>query len=193
MTDPRQPSADEVRALVRRIVDQTLDSEAPIAAADGRTIVAIAGDHGGWRLKDAIGAWLEEHGYVVRDCGTNSDDAVDYPDFALAVAQLVSDRLGLLRHRRRRRRHRLGHGRQQGARRTRRQLPRHLVGSQQPRAQLRQRADAGLGLPGPAPSRSRSSRPGWTPNGARNGTAAASRRSTRSKRSYRGTPGGKDR
>ncbi len=92
MTDPRRPSADEVRALVQRIVDQTLDSEPPAApAGDGRIAVAIAGDHGGWRMKDAIGRWLEEHGYAVRDCGTDSDDAVDYPDFAQAVAQLVAD------------------------------------------------------------------------------------------------------
>jgi RpiB/LacA/LacB family sugar-phosphate isomerase len=91
MTDPRQPSADEVRTLVRRIVDQTLDSGATAPAPDSRTAVAIAGDHGGWRMKDAIGAWLEEHGYAVRDCGTHSDDAVDYPDLALAVAQLVAD------------------------------------------------------------------------------------------------------
>jgi ribose 5-phosphate isomerase B len=97
MTDPRTPSADEVRALVRRIVDQALDSgaaparaDAP-APADDRTAVAIAGDHGGWRMKDAIGAWLAEQGYAVRDCGTHSDEAVDYPDLALAVAQLVAD------------------------------------------------------------------------------------------------------
>lgn len=93
MTDPRQPSPDEVRALVARIVDQTLASgSAEVAPSDGRTVVAIAGDHGGWRLKDAIGTWLEEHGYVVRDCGTNSDEAVDYPDFAHAVARMVSER-----------------------------------------------------------------------------------------------------
>ena len=98
MTDQRSPSADEVRAVVRRIVDQTLEagaaSPATAAAAspdDGRTVVAIAGDHGGWRMKDAIGAWLQENGYAVRDCGTHSDDAVDYPDLALAVAQLVAD------------------------------------------------------------------------------------------------------
>jgi ribose 5-phosphate isomerase B len=91
MTDQGPTSADEVRALVRRIVDQTLENGAADAAADGRTTVAIAGDHGGWRMKDAIGTWLEEHGYAVRDCGTHSDDAVDYPDLAQAVAQLVAD------------------------------------------------------------------------------------------------------
>ena len=91
MTDQRTPSADEVRALVRRIVDQTLDSGAATTADDGRTVVAIAGDHGAGRMKDALGSWLVENGYAVRDCGTHSDDAVDYPDFALAVAQLVAD------------------------------------------------------------------------------------------------------
>jgi len=98
MTDRATPSADEVRTLVRRIVDQTLAADeaadavtTPAPAADGRTLVAIAGDHGGWRMKDAIGTWLGEHGYAVRDCGTHSDDAVDYPDLALAVAQLVAE------------------------------------------------------------------------------------------------------
>lgn len=106
MADPRTPSPDEVRALVRRIVDQTLDatstgttgstgSTAPNAGTadseDGRVAVAIAGDHGGWRMKDAIGAWLTKHGYTIRDCGTHSDEAVDYPDLALAVARLVAD------------------------------------------------------------------------------------------------------
>jgi ribose 5-phosphate isomerase B len=100
MADPRLPSADEVRALVRKVVDDTLGAssatpagvaEARVAVADGRVAVAVAGDHGGWRMKDAIGAWLTEHGYAVRDCGTHSDDAVDYPDLALAVARLVAD------------------------------------------------------------------------------------------------------
>ncbi len=93
----RPATADEVRALVRRIVDQTLDAPATpaltatTAAADGRITVAIAGDHGGWRMKDAIGSWLTEHRYAVRDCGTHSDDAVDYPDLAQSVAELVAD------------------------------------------------------------------------------------------------------
>jgi len=95
MADQRLPSPDEVRALVRTIVDQTLDASASagapaVAAADGRVAVAISGDHGGWQMKDRIGAWLTENGYSVRDCGTNSNDAVDYPDYARAVAELVA-------------------------------------------------------------------------------------------------------
>ena len=147
MTDQRPPSADEVRTLVRRIVDQTLESGAAAAAADGRTTVAIAGDHGGWRLKDAIGTWLEQHGYAVRDCGTHSDDAVDYPDLAQAVAQLVADGAatwGIVVDG-------AGIGSAMAANKVpgvRAELPRHLVRAQQPRAQLRQPAHAGLRLPG---------------------------------------------
>ena len=33
---------------------------------------------------------MRENGYAVVDCGTDSPDSVDYPDFALAVAQQVS-------------------------------------------------------------------------------------------------------
>jgi len=90
MTEQRTPTPDEVRALVERIVDASLATQ-PTSTAEGKTSIAIAGDHGGWGMKDAIGAWLTENGYAVRDCGTNSSDAVDYPDFALAVARLVAD------------------------------------------------------------------------------------------------------
>jgi ribose 5-phosphate isomerase B len=90
MTEQRTPTPDEVRALVERIVDASLATQ-PAAAAEGVTSIAIAGDHGGWGMKDAIGAWLTENDYAVHDCGTNSNDAVDYPDFALAVARLVAD------------------------------------------------------------------------------------------------------
>ena len=94
MAEPRTPSADEIRILVGRIVDATLEPAGtgtqPVAPVDGQTKVAIAGDHGGWRMKDAIGTWLAEHGYVVHDCGTHSDEAVDYPDLAADVARLVA-------------------------------------------------------------------------------------------------------
>lgn len=52
--------------------------------------VALGADHGGFHLKETLKAFLSEAGYAVMDCGTSSTDSVDYPDFALAVAQLVS-------------------------------------------------------------------------------------------------------
>jgi ribose 5-phosphate isomerase B len=52
--------------------------------------VAIGSDHGGFKLKEQIKALLSDQGLNVRDFGTESEDAVDYPDFAHAVAKSVS-------------------------------------------------------------------------------------------------------
>jgi ribose 5-phosphate isomerase B len=52
--------------------------------------VAIGADHGGFEMKEALKKDLAELGCEVIDVGTYSKDAVDYPDFALAVAQQVS-------------------------------------------------------------------------------------------------------
>ena len=51
--------------------------------------IAIGADHGGYPLKEELKKFLSEMGQRVRDFGTNSTDAVDYPDFAQAVAQCV--------------------------------------------------------------------------------------------------------
>jgi ribose 5-phosphate isomerase B len=56
----------------------------------GKTI-ALGADHGGFTLKETIKTTLEKEGYLVEDCGTYSMEAVDYPDFACAVAQKVSE------------------------------------------------------------------------------------------------------
>src|SRR5579864_3964750 len=48
-------------------------------------VVAIGADHGGFELKEILKKYLVDWGYEVRDFGTNSNQAVDYPDFALAV------------------------------------------------------------------------------------------------------------
>ena len=53
--------------------------------------VAIGADHGGYQLKETLKAFLTGLGLIVRDLGTNSKDAVDYPDFAHAVARAVGD------------------------------------------------------------------------------------------------------
>lgn len=54
--------------------------------------VAIGGDHGGFEMKEELKVFLTGLGLNVRDFGTNSKDAVDYPDFAHAVAVAVSNR-----------------------------------------------------------------------------------------------------
>jgi ribose 5-phosphate isomerase B len=53
--------------------------------------VALGADHGGYAMKEDLKAYVTELGYDVVDCGTHSTESVDYPDFAYAVAKLVSE------------------------------------------------------------------------------------------------------
>lgn len=53
-------------------------------------VVALGADHGGYALKEILEDLLRELGYSVIDCGTDSDESVDYPDFAFAAARLVA-------------------------------------------------------------------------------------------------------
>jgi len=54
--------------------------------------VAVGCDHGGFRMKEQLKGFLNDLGLQVRDFGTESEEAVDYPDFAHAVAKSVSGR-----------------------------------------------------------------------------------------------------
>ena len=68
-------------------------SATPAATAKaGSLTVAVGADHGGVAMKDAIAARLRELGHTVRDLGTTGTAAVDYPDFAVAVARAVASR-----------------------------------------------------------------------------------------------------
>jgi len=51
--------------------------------------VALGCDHGGFVLKQAVLNKIKELGFEVLDFGTNSTDSVDYPDFAVKVANAV--------------------------------------------------------------------------------------------------------
>jgi ribose 5-phosphate isomerase B len=53
--------------------------------------IALGSDHGGYRLKQSLIPFLQERDIQVADAGTNnSEDSVDYPDFAERVALLVT-------------------------------------------------------------------------------------------------------
>jgi len=54
--------------------------------------VAIGSDHGGFKTKEQLKSFLGDLGLNVRDFGTENEDAVDYPDFAHAVAKSVAGR-----------------------------------------------------------------------------------------------------
>lgn len=104
MTPPQKPglpSEEEVRSLVERILDGVVDSaedqRAPVdkevtpSAPPRGEGIAIGADHGGFPLKERIAFKLKEAGWEVTDCGTDSHESVDYPDFAHAVATKVAN------------------------------------------------------------------------------------------------------
>ena len=56
--------------------------------------VAIGSDHAGFALKERVKAELAKLGHEVQDVGTNAaEPSVDYPDFAIPVAERVASGL----------------------------------------------------------------------------------------------------
>ena len=55
-----------------------------------KRVVAIASDHAGYEMKTALKEEISSLGYGVLDLGTDSPDSVDYPDFAHALAEAVT-------------------------------------------------------------------------------------------------------
>lgn len=51
--------------------------------------IALASDHGGVELKALLAQQLESLGYGVLDLGTDGAQSVDYPDFAVAMAEAI--------------------------------------------------------------------------------------------------------
>lgn len=101
------PSEEQVREVVRRVVTATAGpagspsapgstaapgpGDASVQGGVRDTAIALGADHGGYELKTRIAERLRTGGYLVHDCGTGGTEAVDYPDFAHAVARLVAD------------------------------------------------------------------------------------------------------
>ncbi|MEN3327527.1 MAG: ribose 5-phosphate isomerase [Acidobacteriota bacterium] len=54
-------------------------------------LIAVGADHGGFKMKEELKVLLGELGHKVQDSGAYSEEAVDYPDFAHAVARAVAD------------------------------------------------------------------------------------------------------
>jgi len=53
-------------------------------------MIALASDHGGLRLKEAVKELLTERGIPFEDCGTENGESVDYPDYGEKVARKVA-------------------------------------------------------------------------------------------------------
>ena len=54
-------------------------------------LIAVGADHGGFKMKEELKVLLSQLGHKVQDFGTDSEDPVDYPDFAHAVARAVAE------------------------------------------------------------------------------------------------------
>jgi ribose 5-phosphate isomerase B len=78
---------DEVER--RKITLRVAEPLKPGAHSNHGRVVALGADHGGFALKENLKAYVREWGYTPLDLGTSSADAVDYPDFAEAVANAV--------------------------------------------------------------------------------------------------------
>lgn len=53
--------------------------------------VVVASDHAGYEVKEKIKKILDDMNLTYEDLGTDSTEAVDYPDFAARVATAVSE------------------------------------------------------------------------------------------------------
>src|SRR5918992_1013285 len=53
--------------------------------------IALAADHAGYEMKRDLAGRLAKQGHEVLDLGTHSSAAVDYPDYAEAVAGVLRD------------------------------------------------------------------------------------------------------
>jgi ribose 5-phosphate isomerase B len=99
----------EIHQIVQRVLAQLMGETQPSASdahpplppaaeavpqpdskAGGARVVAIGADHGGFDLKENLRAYISELGFDVRDMGAYNKNPVDYPEFAHAVARLVS-------------------------------------------------------------------------------------------------------
>ena len=57
-------------------------------------LISIASDHGGFSLKLDIVSFLNELGYQVKDMGPKNQKSVDYPDYGVRIAQIVTQNTG---------------------------------------------------------------------------------------------------
>ncbi len=95
---------DAAKSRGIRFVEERPVSKEPVArfalskSAPTKTL-AIGCDHAGFAYKDELRKFAESLAWTITDVGTNSDQSVDYPDFAFAVSRHVqrgTTRFGLM-------------------------------------------------------------------------------------------------
>lgn len=74
----------ETKDVQQKVADK------PLPKKVYKGIIAMGSDHGGFSMKEQLKPFVAEMGYTIKDVGTTSEEACDYPDYAFAVAKLVS-------------------------------------------------------------------------------------------------------
>ncbi len=85
---------DQIKRALPSIIEfiKQTSARATVEPVANRPVlrIAIAADHGGVEMKAALKDWLAKNNFQVTDFGTNFAEAVDYPDYAFAVANEVA-------------------------------------------------------------------------------------------------------
>ncbi len=89
VTPLAQDTLKERGVVLVREGHASAEDAALVPRADIRT-VAIASDHTGIKLRQALVTFLRGRGLAVNDLGTDSTEPVDYPDVAASVARPVA-------------------------------------------------------------------------------------------------------
>lgn len=82
----------EARDLAGRrgvLIREVPADQVPIVR-DPQSTVVLGADHGGFALKEALKPLLESLGLIIDDRGVHHGQPADYPDIALAVAEVVA-------------------------------------------------------------------------------------------------------
>lgn len=77
-----------VRAEIESAVEEVVEK----IAGDDSLKIALASDHGGYRLKEELKEVVRGLGHEFEDYGCHSEESVDYPDFAASAARAVAVR-----------------------------------------------------------------------------------------------------
>ncbi|MBY0375052.1 MAG: ribose 5-phosphate isomerase B [Bryobacteraceae bacterium] len=83
------PEARDVARARGVAIREVAPEQVPVHTTP-ETTVALGSDHGGFVMKEALKPLLEELGFTIHDVGVKEEKPADYPDIALAVAELVA-------------------------------------------------------------------------------------------------------
>ncbi|MGB9680182.1 MAG: ribose 5-phosphate isomerase B [Thermoanaerobacteraceae bacterium] len=88
--DPYGRGFEFYKSTAEELLNIITDLTKKISKEGSAIVIGIGCDHGGFELKEEIKKYFDEKGIVYKDFGTYSTESVDYPDYALKVAEAVA-------------------------------------------------------------------------------------------------------